>query len=116
MNIVPRGAARMLLTGALIAAAALLAGPAAADDPHLLIKGHRFQPERLDVPAGVRFKLLVRNEDDSAEEFESTELNREKIIPPGKELPVFLGPLDKGEYKIFGDFHQDTAQGVLVAK
>jgi hypothetical protein len=29
---------------------------------------------------------------------------------------VFLGPLDPGEYKFFGDFHQDTAQGVLIAK
>ena len=25
---------------------------------------------------------------------------------------MFLGPLDPGEYKFFGDFHQDTAQGV----
>jgi hypothetical protein len=29
---------------------------------------------------------------------------------------VFLGPLPAGEYKFFGDFHQDTAQGVMVAK
>ncbi|HUI18668.1 MAG TPA: cupredoxin domain-containing protein [Alphaproteobacteria bacterium] len=104
----------------LAAACLLLAGPAgpvlAEDQPHLTIKNHRFQPERLEVPAGVKFKLMVKNEDDTAEEFESFELNREKIVPPGQEIPVFLGPLDKGEYKFFGDFHQDTAQGVLIAK
>ncbi len=104
----------------LAAALLLLAGPVgparAQDQPHLTIKNHRFQPERLEVPAGVKFKLLVKNEDDTAEEFESFELNREKVVPPGQEIPVFLGPLDKGEYKFFGDFHQDTAQGVLIAK
>jgi len=104
---------------ALMATLSLLAaGPAAAADPelHLTIKDHRFHPDRLDVPAGVKFKLLVKNEDTDAEEFESFELNREKVVPPGQEIPIFLGPLDKGEYPYFGDFHQDTAKGVLIAK
>ena len=43
-------------------------------------------------------------------------LNREKLVPPGQTVTVFLGPLEPGEYKFFGDFHQDTAQGVLIAK
>lgn len=94
----------------------LLAPAANADDPQLIIKDHKFQPERLEVPAGVKFKLMVRNNDPTAEEFESFQLNREKVVPPGKEIPVFLGPLDRGEYPFFGDFHQDTAKGVLVAK
>lgn len=94
----------------------LLASAANADDPQLIIKDHKFQPERLEVPAGVKFKLMVRNNDPTAEEFESFQLNREKVVPPGKEIPVFLGPLDRGEYPFFGDFHQDTAKGVLVAK
>lgn len=94
----------------------LLASAANADDPQLTIKDHKFQPERLEVPAGVKFKLMVRNNDPTAEEFESFQLNREKVVPPGKEIPVFLGPLDRGEYPFFGDFHQDTAKGVLIAK
>ena len=97
-------------------AVSLLASAACADDPQLIIKDHKFQPERLEVPAGVKFKLMVRNNDPTAEEFESFQLNREKIVPPGKEIPVFLGPLDRGEYPFFGDFHQDTAKGVIVAK
>ena len=94
----------------------LLASAANADDPQLIIKDHKFQPERLEVPAGVKFKLMVRNNDPTAEEFESFQLNREKVVPPGKAIPVFLGPLDRGEYPFFGDFHQDTAKGVIVAK
>lgn len=103
-------------TGLWVIAALLAASAAWADDPHLAIKDHKFQPERLEVPAGVKFRLMVRNDDPTAEEFESFQLNREKIVPPGKEIPVFLGPLDRGEYPFFGDFHQDTAKGVLVAK
>lgn len=114
---------RMKLVSAMTAAFAvslvlMLAGPTLAADPelHLTIRDHHFQPDRLEVPAGVKFKLLVRNDDPDAEEFESFELNREKVVPPGQEIPVFLGPLDKGDYPYFGDFHKDTAKGVLVAK
>ena len=109
MRLVVGMLAMLLVTGSALA-------EEAADPPHLTIKDHRFQPERLEVPAGIKFKLIVRNEDSTPEEFESFDLNREKIVPPGQEIPVFLGPLDPGEYKIFGDFHQDTAQGVIVAK
>ncbi len=103
-----------------VALAGLGAEPLARADGmpelHLSIKQHRYAPERLQVPANVKFKLLVRNDDPTPEEFESTDLNREKIVPPGQEIPVFLGPLDPGQYKFFGDFHQDTAQGVMVAQ
>ena|SRR5438067_9070283 len=97
---------------------AFLATTAQAEDvPTLTIKDHKFQPERVEVPAGIKFKLTVKNSDTTAEEFESFELNREKVVPAGKEIPVFLGPLDRGkEYPFFGDFHRDTAKGVLVAK
>jgi len=68
------------------------------------------------VPANVKFRLMVKNSDDTADEFESVDLNREKLVAPGQTITVFLGPLSPGEYKFFGDFHQDTAQGVMVAK
>ncbi|WP_428483717.1 cupredoxin domain-containing protein [Rhodopila sp.] len=98
---------------------ALLASgpPARADDlPTLVFRQHRFVPDRIVVPAHVKFRLRVQNTDDSADEFESSDLNREKLVPAGKDITVFLGPLDPGEYKFFGDFHQDTARGVLVAQ
>ena len=99
--------------------AVLLAGAhaARADDlPVLVFHNHRFEPARIEVPAHQKFRLQVKNIDDTADEFESVALNREKLVPAGQTVIVFLGPLDPGEYKFFGDFHQDTAQGVLVAK
>ena len=106
-----------------LAAAMLLAGmlssgsPARAEDAlSLEFRQHRFVPNRIEVPANMKFRLLVKNSDDTADEFESVDLNREKLVTPGQTITVFLGPLSPGEYKFFGDFHQDTAQGVMVAK
>jgi hypothetical protein len=102
---------------AFAAALAMLAAPAFADDPLVLsIKDHRFQPDRLEIPADTKVKLTVRNLDSTAEEFESYDLNREKVVAAGSEITVFIGPLAAGNYKFFGDFHQDTAQGVIVAR
>jgi hypothetical protein len=105
------------LCSAVAVTLALLATPARADDPQMLVfHNHRFEPARIEVPANVKFKLLVKNTDDSPDEFESVDLNREKLVAPGQTITVFLGPLSPGEYKFFGDFHQDTAQGIMVAK
>jgi high-affinity iron transporter len=98
---------------------ALMAGgsPARADDlPTLVFHNHRFEPDRIQVPANVKFQLHVKNTDSTADEFESVDLNREKLVTPGQTITVFLGPLSPGEYKFFGDFHKATAQGVLIAK
>ena len=84
--------------------------------PSLTIKGHRFEPAELVVPANVKFKLVVKNQDPTPEEFESYELKREKIIRGNSELTLYIGPLAPGSYPFFGDFHQDTARGRLIAK
>lgn len=82
----------------------------------ITIKNHRFEPAELKVPAGQKIKLIVKNADTTAEEFESHDLHREKIIAGGAEALINLRPLDKGTYKFFGEFHQDTAQGQLIAE
>ena len=88
----------------------------AAEDFNLVIKDHRFEPARLVIPAGKKVKVVVVNQDPTPEEFESGQLNREKIIGGKSQAVIFVGPLRPGEYKFFGDFHQDTAQGLIVAK
>ena len=103
----------------LVLAAALLAGGAAraADfETTLAIRDHKFDPAELTVPVGAKIKLLIENHDATPEEFESHELNREKVVVGNSSITVFIGPLDAGRYPFFGDFHQETAQGVLVAK
>jgi len=73
-------------------------------------------PAELEVPAGQKIKLLVDNQDPTPEEFESHSLNREKVIPGNSKAAIFIGPLKPGGYEFFGEFHQATAQGRIVAK
>jgi plastocyanin len=103
---------RLLLCLALLPSLALAADP----EYTLVIRDHRFEPAEIRIPAGKKIKLLVDNQDATAEEFESHELNREKVIPAKTKLPVFIGPLAPGRYPFFGDFHQQTAKGVIIAE
>lgn len=98
---------------------AVTASPAIANDPpevRLVIRNHHFVPAELVVPANTKLKLIVVNEDPTPEEFESHELNREKVVIGGRTIPVYISPLKPGRYPFFGDFHADTAQGVLLAQ
>lgn len=94
------------------------AGVAQAQDAEarLIIKEHKFVPSELKVPANKKVKLVIENQDATAEEFESYELNREKVVPAKAQVSVFVGPLKPGRYPFFGDFHKETAQGVLIAE
>lgn len=88
-----------------------------ADKEYLVqIKDHKFEPANIEVVAGEKFKLIVENLDQTLEEFESTDLKKEKLINGNKKVTIVINPLKSGEYKFFGDFHQKTAQGKIIAK
>jgi Cupredoxin-like domain len=80
------------------------------------IRNHRFVPAEITIPAKTKVKLIVINEDATPEEFESHELNREKIVAGKARITVFIGPLKPGRYPFFGEFNPKTAQGAIVAK
>ena len=94
-----------------------ISAPALADDPSFLIvlKNNQFVPSEVQIPAGVKVKLVVRNDNPTASEFESTQFHREKLVTPGQEITVFVGPLDPGSYEFFDDLHPET-RGHLVVK
>lgn len=108
---------KLVLPGMVVAL--FLAGTAArAADPSytLTIKDHKFDPAQIEVPANTKLTLIVHNADPTAEEFESSRLHREKIVPGGQKLTLPLGPLPPGRYEFVGDFHRQTAHGVLIVK
>ena len=80
------------------------------------IRDHLFQPEQIRIPANTKVKLIVYNRDITAEEFESYELNREKVILGGHKASIFIGPLAPGVYPFFGEFNPRTAQGQVVVE
>lgn len=93
-----------------------VAALAAESEYALVIRDHRFEPAEISIPAGMKVKLRVENKDKTPEEFESHELNREKVIPGNTTATIFIGPLKPGRYPFFGEFHESTAQGVIVVK
>ncbi|MGO8797926.1 MAG: cupredoxin domain-containing protein [Roseiarcus sp.] len=111
---------RFLSVAALAAAAGLAgAGGARAEDLatySITLKNHRFAPAEIHVPTGKPFFIIVANQDDTADEFEMHNPAIEKVIPAGAEGKVRMRPLGPGRFPFFGDFHQDTAQGVIVSE
>jgi hypothetical protein len=103
-----RSEARALLLLALLHGAG-----AAAEIPTFTIeiRDHLFYPAELVIPADTKVKVIVINQDPTPEEFESYELNREKVIMGGARANIFLGPLPPGIYPFFGEFNPKTAQG-----
>jgi Cupredoxin-like domain len=90
---------------------------ARADDGYVMtFKDNKLEPVELQVPAGKEFKLLVKNADQTPEEFESEDLKLEKIIAGGSEAEFTIKALEAGRYEVFGEFHEDTAKGHIVAE
>jgi plastocyanin len=108
-----------------VAAAVALAGgyhfiaTAQASDEMVIeisIKDHKFEPSAIKLPIGKAVKLSVKNLDPSAEEFESKDLGFEKVIAGNSDATIRLKPLDAGTYIFYGEYHEDTALGHIVAE
>ena len=94
-----------------------LSGVSAANpEIEIEIRNHLFEPSEIVLPANTKVKLIVYNRDRTPEEFESYELNREKVIMGQRKAVIFIGPLEPGVYSFFGEFHPKTAQGKIIAK
>jgi hypothetical protein len=73
-------------------------------------------PERLEVLAGVKLKLTLRNDGKVPVEFENTDLRVEKVLAPGARSFVVIHPLRPGSYTFVDEFHPDTGKLLLIAK
>ena len=100
----------------LAALAAPLAARAETPEFGIAIENHRFVPSELTVPAGKKLKLVIENRDATPEEFESHDLRREKVIAGKSKVEVWVGPLEAGSYGFYGEYHEQTAEGRLIAK
>jgi hypothetical protein len=82
----------------------------------LTLKDHRFSPSEIRVASGKPILLRIKNEDATAEEFDSSALKVEKIVAAGASATVRLRPLGPGRFPFMGEFHPDTAQGVVISE
>jgi hypothetical protein len=100
---------------------ALQAGQVGSAEPEYVvqIKDHRFVPAEVRIPSGKKVRVIIDNQGDTPEEFDSHSLNREKHVPPHSRVTLFIGPLDVGRYIFEGENHGDgggAALGVVVAE
>lgn len=96
-----------------------LCGPSLADEPapiNIELKDHRFEPAEIHVHTGKPTVLRITNEDATPEEFDSSALQVEKVIAGGHYATIRLRPLGPGRYLFMGEFHPDTAKGVVVSE
>jgi hypothetical protein len=105
---------------ALAIGVALTSGMArAADEPFaisIVARDGIYTPPNLEVPAGVRIKIMIRNEGKEPMEFESLPLKIEKVLAPGASSSVVINKLKPGQYPFWDEFHPDTSKGFIVAK
>lgn len=80
------------------------------------LRDHLFYPSTVTIPAGKKIKLIIYNHDKTPEEFDSFQLNREKVVFAGGKASVYIGPLNPGSYPFVGEFNPNTARGELVVK
>src|SRR4051812_22592447 len=92
-----------------------MALPTYAADYTLTLKDHQFSPKELTIPIHEKIKLTIKNLDTAPAEFESSELNREKIVGAGSEAILYIGPLPAGNYHYFNDFDH-AASGIITVK
>jgi hypothetical protein len=82
----------------------------------LVARDGAFEPIRLEVPAGKRFKIEISNEGKGPMEFESRDLKQEKVLAAGAKSSVVINGLRPGSYVFFDDYHPDAPKGEIVAK
>lgn len=110
------------ILAALLAAAPAFAvfsyAPPALADAGIVVhlKNHRFTPSTITVKANQPSMIILYNDDDTADEFDSSSLKIEKVVPGHAKGNIRVRPLAPGKYPFMGEYHAATAQGVVIAK
>lgn len=102
----------------LLLAAALAPLSALAELPsyELSLNDGHFTPAVLEVRAGERFKIILKNVGQGPAEFESTPLRVEKVLSPGVTTFVVIHPLKPGRYPYFDEFNPQLPEGGILAQ
>jgi len=89
---------------------------AAVVEYHIQLRNHLFFPSQITIPANKKVKLVIDNQDNTPEEFDSFSLNRDKVIFANNKASIFIGPLEPGKYDFFGEYNPNTARGTVIVE
>ncbi len=107
---------RTILSILLLTSAAVLAPALAADPIKVTLQNHKFTPSEIRVKANTPAVIALTNKDATAEEFDSTALKVEKVVAGNSSGNIRIRALAPGRYPFMGEYHADTAKGVVVAE
>ena len=108
---------KKLILALLIASPLAVSGAArAADGIEVHLKGHKFYPSTIKVKANQPSVIILYNDDDTADEFDSPALKVEKVVGGHSKGTIRLRALPPGKSPFRGEFHAATAQGVVIAQ
>lgn len=82
----------------------------------LSAKDGKFEPLKIEVPAGKRFKIELSNDGKGPMEFESKDLKQEKVLAAGAKSSIVINALKPGTYTFFDEYHMDAPRGQIIAK
>jgi len=96
----------------------LAAAPAAAQllTYRIAIADGVYTPQNIAVPAGQRFKIIVKNTGSGPAEFENLSLRVEKVLAAGVESFVVIHPMRPGKYHFIDEFHLNMAGFDIIVK
>ncbi len=107
---------KRLFAASLLLMATPLSG-AFADDPiKVTLQNHKFSPAEIRVKANTPALISLSNRDPQAEEFDSPALKVEKVVAGNSSGSIRLRALAPGRYPFMGEYHANTAQGVVIAE
>jgi hypothetical protein len=107
----------LLLAAVLLFAVPALNAPVWADAPiTLTLQNHKFTPSVIKVKANQPAMITMTNKDATAEEFDSSDLKIEKVVAGNQSGNIRIRALKPGTYHFMGEYHDKTAQGVVIAE
>jgi hypothetical protein len=68
------------------------------------------------LPDSASASPPLRTSPPASTEFDSSALKVEKVIVGGTYATIRLRPLGPGRYPFMGEFHSDTAKGVVISE
>lgn len=110
LHILRKGYRRILLSALCFTSPFSLALP----EFTIHIQEHLFSPAELHIPVDQKVKITFINHDSTPEEIDSFDLNREKVVFGNSQASIFVGPLKSGNYHFFGEYHPNSATGIVV--
>jgi len=107
---------KRLLLGLVLTVAAAIP-PVWSDEPVVVhLKNHKFSPSTIKVKANKPSMITLYNDDNSADEFDSSSLKIERVVPGHAKANIRIRALAPGKYPFMGEFNAATAQGVVIAE